>query len=367
MKHVKSYLTAGVFLLVLLGFAAGHLLLPDRDISEAERRKLAKPPQLTTAAVLSGKYGEDLEDYLLDQFPLRDAFRSLKAEWQLFVWQMKDNNGIYLADGSICKLDKELKENQVNAAVNNANTVYDTYLQGMNVYFALIPDKNYFAAQANGYPALDYSGMSDLLAAGLNENIQYLGMAPFQSLTLADYYTTDLHWRQERLGTVVDALSDAMGFASTNPGRYDRTEYPDFYGAYYGQSALRVPADTLVTLSSPATDAAIVTGAEFAGEKAVYDPYDADNADLYDLYLGGAQAILTVTNPNGTAGKDLILFRDSFGSSLAPLLLDSYDTITLIDLRYVTTALLEQYVELADQDVLFLYNTGPLSSALLRE
>ena len=56
MKHLKSYLTAGVFLLVLFGFAAAHLLLPDRDISEAERRKLAKPPQLTTAAVLSGKY-----------------------------------------------------------------------------------------------------------------------------------------------------------------------------------------------------------------------------------------------------------------------------------------------------------------------
>ena len=120
-----------------------------------------------------------------------------------------------------------------------------------------------------------------------------------------------------------------------------------------------------MTLSSPATDAAIVTGAEFAGEKAVYDPSDADNADLYDLYLGGAQAILTVTNPNGTAGKDLILFRDSFGSSLAPLLLDSYDTITLIDLRYVTTALLEQYVEFADQDVLFLYNTGLVNSGML--
>ena len=94
-------------------------------------------------------------------------------------------------------------------------------------------------------------------------------------------------------------------------------------------------------------------------------PADLTALDGYDLYLGGANAILTVENPAGTTGKELILFRDSFGSSLAPLLLDSYDKITLIDLRYVSPDLLPQFVEFSNQDVLFLYNTGIINAGML--
>lgn len=363
--QLKSKLTILLFLLTIFGFSAAHFLLPDGDISASERRKLAQAPELSATTVLNGKYGTDLEKYLLDQFPLRDGLRSLKAHWQFDIYRLQDNNGLYVVDGSICKLDKDLKEPQVSAAISNTNGIYEKYLQGMNVWFALLPDKNYFAAQPNGYPSLDYGRMDALLSEGLNKNISYLGMAPFGQLTLEDYYNTDLHWRQERLESVVAGLSSSMGFAMPDFQSYIQTEYAPFHGAYYGQSALYPPADTLVTLSNPTIDGSVVTGVEFSGEKAVYDPSDLDNTDLYDLYLSGPQAIVTVTTPNGTTGKELILFRDSFGSSLAPLLLDSYDTITLVDMRYVTTALLEQYLSFEDQDVLFLYNTSLVNSGLL--
>jgi len=363
--ELKSKCTTGVFLLTLFGFAIGHFLLPDKAISAAERRKLDQAPILTVATVMDGTYGEDLEHYLLDQFPLRDSLRKLKALWQFDVYRQKDNDGIYLVDGSVCKLEKELKPAQVDAFIRNTNHIYETYLRGMQVHFALIPDKNYFAAQPNGYPAMDYGEMDQLLQEGLHEDIHYDGMEPFSQLSLADYYANDLHWRQERLESVLQQLSASMDVTMPDFDAFVQTEYTPFYGAYYGQSALNLPADTLITLSSPATDHAVVTGAEFSGEKSVYDPSDAEHLDLYDLYLGGPQAIVTVTNPNGAAGKDLILFRDSFGSSLAPLLLESYDTITLIDLRYVSSDLIGSYVEFSDQDVLFLYNTGLVNAGML--
>ena len=50
------------------------------------------------------------------------------------------------------------------------------------------------------------------------------------------------------------------------------------------------------------------------------------------------------------------MFRDSFGSSLAPLLAGSYRKITLIDLQYISSDLLESYVCFQEQDVLFLYS-----------
>lgn len=362
---LKSILTSLCFAVTLFGLALAGILLPDRDVSEAERRRLARAPELTGEALLSGKYADDLETYLLDQFPGRDGFRTLKAAWQFDVYRQKDNNGIYIADGSVCKLDKDLSPAQVRAMIDKTNSVYAQYLQNCTVYYAVIPDKNYFAAAQNGYPAMDYAELDRLLADGLDENIRYLGLTPCEGLTLDDYYRTDLHWRQERLEPVVTALAGSMGFTPPDWDGFTPTEHSPFYGAYCGQSALNVGHDTLVTLESAATDASVVTGAEFSGEKAVYDPADRDKPDLYDLYLGGAQAILTVENPNGNTGKELILFRDSFGSSLAPLLLTSYDKITLIDLRYVAPALLPDYVDFGGQDVLFLYNTGLVNAGML--
>lgn len=363
--ELKTKLTAISFAAVLFGLSLTGVFQPDRDISTAERRKLAQAPDFSVQTLLSGKYADGLETYLLDQFPQRDRFRTLKAAWQFDVYRQKDNNGIYIAGGNVCKLDETLKPEQVQAMADKTNSVYERYLQGMNVHFAVIPDKNYFAAAQNGYPAMDYAELDRLLREALSPDILYHGMAPCKDLTLDDYYRTDLHWRQERLQSVVGSLAEAMDFAPPDWSAYTQTEHSPFYGAYCGQSALNVGYDTLVTLENAATDASVVTGAEFTGEKAVYDEADLTALDGYDLYLGGANAILTVENPTGTTGRELILFRDSFGSSLAPLLLSGYDKITLIDLRYVSPDLLPQFVEFSGQDVLFLYNTGIINAGML--
>ena len=70
-----------------------------------------------------------------------------------------------------------------------------------------------------------------------------------------------------------------------------------------------------------------------------------------------------ITSPHASTSRELILFRDSYGSSLAPLLAESYAKITLIDIRYISSELLDDYVNFAGQDVLFLYSTLTLNSS----
>ena len=51
------------------------------------------------------------------------------------------------------------------------------------------------------------------------------------------------------------------------------------------------------------------------------------------------------------------MFRDSFGSSLAPLLIEKYSKITMIDLRYIGSKYLESVLNLSgNEDVLFIYS-----------
>ena len=63
----------------LLGFFLWSLFLPDAKTSVSERRPLEAFPTLTGETVLSGEFMSSFESYTLDQFPMRDAFRTVKT------------------------------------------------------------------------------------------------------------------------------------------------------------------------------------------------------------------------------------------------------------------------------------------------
>ena len=119
-------ITVWVVLVILVWLA------PDQDISISERRKLASQPEFSTQTVFSGKYMAEFDDYVLDQFPLRDSFRRLKALMHYHLLQQADNNEIYIADGYASDLDYPLNETSVRYALKRFNYIYETYLSGNN-------------------------------------------------------------------------------------------------------------------------------------------------------------------------------------------------------------------------------------------
>ena len=96
---MKDKITTFLFLIIIFGFGIFHIALPDNEISSTERRKLSSFPKFE----LTSKYSEKLDKYLLDHFPLRDTFRSIKARFNYNVLQKLDNNDIYLKDNYIFK------------------------------------------------------------------------------------------------------------------------------------------------------------------------------------------------------------------------------------------------------------------------
>ena len=353
-----------VFAVILFGWSIASLLLPDQETSSAERRKLEQLPEITAEGIFQGDYMADLESYLLDQFPLRDEFRAIKSHVRLDVLGQKDNNDIYFAKDHVLKMQYPLKEDQVLFAANKINQVQEKYLQGLSVYYSVVPDKNYFVAEDNGYLHMDYDKMMELMQRTVT-GAQYISV--FDLLALEDYYYTDAHWKQESVFPVAEQLASVMqpnmNIAPTD-GYTTHTLSP-FYGVYWGQSARPLDGDVLTYLTTPAIEASTMTGAEFEGEKPIYTVDLFQGMDGYDVFAAGAQAIITMESPLATTDKELIIFRDSYGSSLAPLLLEGYSKITLVDLRYVTTDILGQFVEFTNQDVLFLYSTSILNSGML--
>ena len=98
----------------------------------------------------------------------------------------------------------------------------------------------------------------------------------------------------------------------------------------------------------------------------VYDTEKAgsEEGDGYDLFLHGSKSLLTVENPEAETDKELVIFRDSFGSSIAPFFAEYYSKITLIDIRYLASEMVGRFVDFDNQDVLFLYSTPVLNNSV---
>ena len=363
MERFRRAAVCAVFFLLLLLIPLLLFLLPDREVSAGERRRLRQAPALTADRVFSGRFQTDLEAYALDQFPGRDGFRAAKAVFSAALLGRLDNNGLYLWKGSLCKLDDPLNERQVLLGAKKLNSLRERYLSGSRCWYAVVPDKNFYAAREAGYPVMDYETLERLLREHILD-MDYVNLPSL--LSLEDYYRTDTHWRQERLEPVTDALANAMGFAAPQLSQWDAHTIENFRGVYAGQSALPAGSEPLTYLTSPGTERAVVYDAETGAELPVYQPGKFGGMDPYDVYLGGAKALLEI-DTGAETGRELLLFRDSFGSSLAPLLLEAYEKVTLIDLRYLSSETLGGLIDFHGQDVLFLYSASVWNnSAILR-
>lgn len=362
-NRLKNITAAFLFAALLFGTSAACLFKSDTEFSESERRPLESKPQLTAEAVFSGEYMQDFEKYTLDQFPLRDELRTLKALFTTKVLAKKDNNGLFTSDGHISKLEYPQNRQMLEIAADRFKYIYETYLKDKNsdIYLSIIPDKNCFLAEKNGYPALDY----DKFIKDFTEMVPYMKYIDITSLlSLDDYYRTDSHWKQENIADIAEHLAKGMGVRFSS--EYNEAVASDeFYGVYVGQSALPAKPDTLKYLTNDILDSYLVTyydtGTPKPGE--VYSTEKAAGRDPYEMFLSGSSPLITIENPNIRTDKELILFRDSFGSSIAPLLAQGYKKTTIVDIRYIQSSFLGSFIEFDNQDVLFLYSTTLLNNS----
>ncbi len=364
MNRIKNIVSVVIFSVLLLSVSAICVLKPETEYSESERRYLAVSPQLSAETVLSGEYMKEFEEYTVDQFPFREKFRSIKAYFITDIFRKLDNNGLFVADGHISKTDSKENEEMINHAAEKFQFIFDTYIKNNNcdVYFSVIPDKNFILAPKYGYPSLNYNDFIEKVK-NKTQYMKYIDVTNL--LSLEDYYTTDTHWRQENIVDIAEKFADEMGVDITAEYTVNTLDNP-FYGVYHGQLAKEFAPDTIKYLTNETINNCIVTyydtGVPVKGD--MYNMEKAFGKDPYEMFLSGTSALITLENKNTESEKELVLFRDSFGGSLAPLLVEGYKKITVVDIRYIQSNFIGNFVDFENCDVLFLYSTTLLNNSL---
>ena len=371
MKHTLRGLRSreGAVVLVvgalLAALTAATWLHPPQTHSDTESRSLSC--FLDWSEVTKDHFRGDFEVHVQDQFPLRDQFRQGKALTSLYALGQLDLDGIYQSEGWLAQLEYPQRAGMLEHVAEKIQWVYDRYLAGTDAtcYLSIVPDKHYYLSQQTGAPSMDYTGMITALRAQIPA-MPYIDLRDL--LSPDDYYQTDSHWRQEKIFDVAQRLADTLGVTIDGPEAYSLQRFnKDFIGRYAAQMGLTDRHDTMNYLTSPTLDRCFTLVYDQLGRPQrgkVYEVAYGHQNYPYVTFLSGSKGLIKLTNPMGPADKNLILFRDSFGSSLTPLLASGYRTITLVDLRYITSAELGKYLEVTDQDVLFLYSTLLLNNSM---
>lgn len=358
---LKNFMVIAAFAVIMFGISGFLFFGNAEDFSLSERRALAQMPEISLEGFKTGKFMSEFDEFTADQLPLRDSFRTLKAYAAKYLFGQTDNNDIYVYNGYAAKMEAvENEESAVNAA-EKIKEIYDLYLAGSNgkLRFSVIPDKNCYLAEKSGHLTVDPQFFADKISE-VNPQIAYVDISDLLDET--DFYFTDTHWRQEKILDVAERIAGEFGIMLS--GKYEeKTLEVPFCGVYCGQSALPLEAEEIRYLSNAELESCRVFDYQNNRESVVYDMEKASGKDPYEMFLSGPISLMTIENPNAETEKELVVFRDSFGSSLAPLLAEGYSKITLVDTRYIQPEIIGKWIDFSECDVLFIYSTLVLNNS----
>lgn len=351
---MKEKIFSCIFVLFLSIIGILNIIIPDKQITDTERRKLKQFPTLNINTVLNGEFFDDLEDYNLDQMVLRDEYKKINTFWNKNIFRIFEQNNLIEDNNSIFKINYKIKENNILSFTKKINRVASDFKKS-NIYLGVIPDKSYYISDK--YIKMDYNKFNNLLKNNLNIEIIDL----YNTLNSDSYYLTDIHIKQDKWDNVIKKLEEKYQFKINT--EFNKNIILNFYGSLSNESGIYKKSDILNYYTSIYTDNVEVKHLEYPNINTIYDIEKLNGLDYYDIYLSGASSYIEINNKLVDNNKELIIFRDSFSSSLSPLLLEAYKKITLVDLRYIDYDIVKQYLTFENKDILFLYNVDLINNS----
>lgn len=373
MSKLQSWNMITLFCILIFGFTVATLIKPDDAYSEAENRTLEQMPEVSAEAVLNGEFEKDYETYLTDQFVLRDKWIGLKTsvERALLKQESKD---IYFADDGYL-IEKHTGSFTSDTACANIASL-TRFVQNYQGQFAdgrmtvmIVPNavdilRDKLPKYASPYDEEEYLAQ---LEAALPDDVWFdAGEVLRAHLDEELYYRTDHHWKTGAAFQVCQAWMEAQGASAESSAirtisQEDfeiETVTDSFEGTIQSKLGVETQPDSIELYKWK--DDPLYTVHKNGAEEFSYSVYDytaLDTKSKYDIFFGGNDARVTIRTKAGT-GRRILILKDSYAHCFAPFLLESYDEIELVDIRYYNQKLSDLIAAGDYTDMLVLYNAA---------
>ena len=362
-RSSKIYIKmAGIFLVFLIVAFAFNLFSKDKKYSESENRMLAQKPVFSMANLTSGKYMKDMEDYVTDQFFIRDKWINLKVLEDLTLGK-KESNGVYIGKKDYLMEiptapNQEALDNNLDAISNfsashpDINTVMTLIPNAAYIYDHLIP---------RNAPVRDQEKDIKYVMNAVSTSLNFVDLTKTMSSHKEEdiYYKTDHHWTTLGARYAFDALNTALGIEKPTQ---EYKIYPvthSFQGTLASKSGYDKALDTIEIYVPQGVNTECVVNFTDDGKKSasVYESAALKKKDKYEVFFGGNHTRIDISTPMEEK-KNLLLFKDSYANCFIPFLVPYYRNIIVIDPRYFYDDIESLISDNEITDVLFLYNVN---------
>lgn len=362
-RSSKIYIKmAGIFLVFLTVAFAFNLFSKDKEYSESENRMLAQKPEFSVANLTSGKYMKDMEDYVTDQFFIRDKWINLKVLEDLALGK-RESNGVYIGKKDHL-MEIPTAPNQ-KALDNNLDAIsnFSASHPDINTVMSLVPNAAYIYDQflPKNAPVRDQEKDIKYVMNAVSTSLNFVDLTKTMSSHKEEeiYYKTDHHWTTLGARYAFDALSTALGIEGSTQ---EYNIYPvthSFQGTLASKSGYDKALDTIEIYVPQGVNTECVVNFIDEGKKtvSVYDSAALKNKDKYEVFFGGNHAQVDISTPMEEK-KNLLLFKDSYANCFIPFLIPYYRNIIVIDPRYFYDDIESLISDNEITDILFLYNVN---------
>ena len=359
---MRNITTTILFCLMLLAGVATHLLLPDRIYSDNEKRELHQKPAVSRQTVFSGKFGQEMESYLADQFPGRDGWVAAKTICERLSGK-RESGGVYYADdGYLIDIYRSWNSRQTTANVTALKTLQDAMDEaGIPMRTMLVPtaadilsDKlPRYAQTANEQSVIAYAirrgiRLTDVTAILREHKDEYI------------YYKTDHHWTSLGAYYAYAAWMRDRGLTAAPIGEWTKECLSDiFRGTTYNKVNDPLAARDTIDAYYRGTAHTVNYNRGYYVTDSIYERRYLEGRDQYAVFLNSNQETTVISGP-GT-GRLLIL-KDSYANCFAQFTVDDYAETHLIDMRFFRGSVQKYISENGITEILVLYNIPNFTS-----
>ena len=367
MNYRQSVNIAAVFLLLIFGFAIATVLKPCNERSETENRLLEQKPDLTWNALISGKFSEDYEAYLSDQFVVRDGWISLKTAFERAalrqeaedVYFARDNYLIEKHTGVFTAETAERNIQNLSAFFTNLSKSMDpAHLTAMVVPNAVDILRDKLPPFADPYDEEIYL---QKIAGALPEGVWFDSSSVLRQHSGEElYYRTDHHWKTLSAYYTFEAWAGEKGLAGDSAFSFRPVTVTDsFEGTIASRLGIVGRADSIERFDPEIPfDYYLIYNQSDDIRNTVYQDSFLERKDKYAYFYGGNFGLIQAKMPEHETGRKLLVIKDSYAHCFVPFTYALFDQVDMLDTRYYNASISALIGQENYTDILFLFNAA---------
>ena len=363
----QNIIIIAVFGLLIVSLGLLSWLTPDAEFSENENRVLQQLPRLTADTVKSGDFGDEVEDYLSDQFWQRDRWTAIRSRAKMLLLN-RDIGGVYLADDGYYiekvtpnDLDGERLAKNLQTLRQFFDRCAENGMAAENMTFLPVPTPGCILRDKLPEYATLFDG--DAVFAKMETALEGYRLPDLREPFAAAagerqlYYRTDHHWTTAGALLGYQCYRAALGLPVPDEADFTVEEYPGFRGTLYSKVLDANAATDTVMLYRQPGDTGWSVRYDNTDHAGCYDTAKLSQKDMYEVFFGGNWPTVTIRGGEEN-GRRLLVLKDSYANAFLPFAAADYEEIVAVDLRYYLGSLSELMQQEGITDLLVLYSTS---------